>query len=114
MTAATLLRDVLDAGLELRLDGDVLKLAGDANAVQAWAPRLRPFKAELIAWLLESSQLTHELLRAVMRCCDHHGDDAAARDQMRDDVLAMPPHLRADLLDHFDRTYPINTNREAR
>ena len=41
-----------------------------------------------------------------MRACDHHGDDEPARQQMRDEVLATPPHLRADLLDHFTRNYP--------
>lgn len=41
-----------------------------------------------------------------MRCCDHHGDGPAAREQMRLDLLATPAHLQADLLDHFQQTYP--------
>lgn len=106
MNADTLIRDTLDAGLELRLDGDVILLEGDADAVQTWASRLRPHKAELLALLLESSRITHALLTAAMRACDHHDDDAAGRAAMRADCLATPPELRAGLLDHFDRAYP--------
>ncbi len=46
------------------------------------------------------------LIEAAMRACDHHNDNAAAREQMRLDCLATPQHLRADLLDHFQQTYP--------
>lgn len=106
MNADTLLHEALDAGIAFQLDGDRLKIAGDPDAVEVWAPRLRPYKAELIARLINSSQITHELLQAAMRACDHHGDDEPARQQMRDEVLATPPHLRADLLDHFTRNYP--------
>ena len=45
------------------------------------------------------------LLEAAERCCDHHGDDEAARQQMRDDLGQVPPHQRGDLLDHFRREY---------
>lgn len=51
--------------------------------------------------------MTEELLiDAAMRACDHHGDNQAARDQMLADVEATPPHLRQDLLDHLNQTYP--------
>lgn len=105
MSTDELLRDALDAGLEFRLDGAVIRIAGDADAVEAWAPRLRPHKAELIERLRESSRLTHELLMAAMRACDAHGDGPAAREQMRRDCLATPPELRADLLGNLQRTY---------
>jgi hypothetical protein len=42
-----------------------------------------------------------ELLRAAMHVCDLYGDGAQAREDMRADCLNTPPHLRADLLDHF-------------
>jgi hypothetical protein len=47
-----------------------------------------------------------DLLGAAMRACDHHGDGAETREQMRLDCLATPPHLRADLLAYFDEAYP--------
>ncbi len=45
------------------------------------------------------------LLAAAMRACDYWKDDDAARQAMRDDCLATPPHLRAELLAHFERHY---------
>ena len=36
-----------------------------------------------------------------MCACDVYGDSDQAREDMRADVLATPPHLRADLLAHF-------------
>jgi len=41
-----------------------------------------------------------------MQVCDRHGDDEAARAQMRADCLNTPMHLRADLLAHFQQTNP--------
>lgn len=43
----------------------------------------------------------YDLMNAAMRVCDLHNDGEKAREDMRADVLATPPHLRADLLDHF-------------
>jgi hypothetical protein len=48
-----------------------------------------------------SADLIAALLEAAMRVCDCYGDGPEAREQMRADVLATPPHLRQDLLDHF-------------
>ena len=47
-----------------------------------------------------------KLLAAAMRACDHWGDGPEAREQMRRECLETPPHLRADLLEHFRREYP--------
>jgi hypothetical protein len=47
-----------------------------------------------------------DLIEAAMRACDHFGDGNEAREQMRADCEATPPHLRSDLLDHFRQTYP--------
>lgn len=45
------------------------------------------------------------LIEAASLACDHHGDGPEAREQMRRDCIEAPPHLRADLRDHFKQTY---------
>ena len=50
----------------------------------------------------ENQQLALDLIDAAMKVCDQHGDGEAARQHMRRDCLALPPHLQADLLDHFN------------
>lgn len=47
----------------------------------------------------------HDLLAAAQRACDHWGDSPEARRAMRADCMATPPHLRADLIQHFEETY---------
>lgn len=47
-----------------------------------------------------------ELISAAMRACDVWNDSTEAREQMRRECAETPPHLRADLLDHFRKTYP--------
>ena len=54
----------------------------------------------------DAARLTEQLLAAAMRAADHHGDDAAAREQWKQDVLATPPELRPDLLAHLNKQYP--------
>ena len=54
----------------------------------------------------EAERLTARLLAAAVRCCDFHGDDDAASEEMRVAVLATPHALRADLLRHLNSTYP--------
>lgn len=44
-----------------------------------------------------------------MRACDFHDDGLQAREQMRRDCLATPPHLQAELIEHFQRTYRAPT-----
>ena len=41
------------------------------------------------------------LMAAAMRRCDQFNDSDKARQDMREQVLETPPHLRQDLLDHF-------------
>lgn len=55
---------------------------------------------------MNSSPTTATLLDAAAQACDHWGDDMAARDQMRRDIEATPPHLRQDLLEHLKAAYP--------
>ncbi len=55
---------------------------------------------------ITAHRLMKELIAAAMKACDHHHDGPDARQQMRADCLATPQHLRGDLLDHFQQTYP--------
>lgn len=41
------------------------------------------------------------LLEAAMRRCDERPDSDKARQDMREEILGAPPHLRPDLLDYF-------------
>lgn len=106
MTTDTLIRAALDAGVELRFVDGQLKAVGRRKAVEAWAPRLRERKPELLQFLTEARETTNALVEAAMRACDHHGDGPAAREEMRRQCLETPPHLHADLADHFRKNYP--------
>lgn len=101
MTAADLIHRANAAGVNLRLDdsGD-LKASGRRDAIQELLPDLRAHKGE-IAQLLAKSRVTVEALTAAMRVSDLYGDDEAAREEMRRDVLATPSNLIPDLLDHL-------------
>lgn len=101
MSAVELIHRANAAGVELRLDAaGGLKAAGDRQAIERLLPDLRAHKAE-IARLLQDSQITVRALAAAMLICDRHGDDAAAREAMRQDVMQTPSHLMHDLLDHL-------------
>ena len=63
-------------------------------------------KPELLEFLHAASLTTVDLIEAAMRACDHFGDSEASRDQMRTDCANVPPHQRADLREHFRRSYP--------
>lgn len=106
MCADTLLHELLQAGIEPALtpDGQSITVpAGRLTDTQRAA--IRQFKFELIERLQESARITTELMAAAMRAADRHGDGPEAREQWRQDVLATPPHLRADLLEHLQREY---------
>ena len=105
MTTDTLIRAALDAGVELRFVDGQLRCTGRAAALRTWAPRLRARKPELTKFLTEARETTTTLFEAAMRACDHHGDGPAAREEMRRQCLETPPHLHADLTDHFQKTY---------
>ena len=60
----------------------------------------------------ESAELlTARLIAGAMRACNRWGDGPEARNNMREDVLATPPELRAELLQHFNETYPAKANK---
>jgi hypothetical protein len=107
MSAALLVRRAANAGVTLRIDDSgTLKAAGTSETLREWSPLLRENKAELLQFLQDAHDSTAQLVEAAMRCCDHWQDSPAAREQMRQDVIGTPPHLRADLLQHLTSAYP--------
>lgn len=58
--------------------------------------------------IFENHTLSADLMAAAMRACDKWGDGPAARQQMRQDILATPHHHHSDLLDHFRQNYGAN------
>lgn len=91
-------------------DGVSITLASDGVNLVAPAGRLTPSQREfikankpaLIDFLVEASATTESVIAAAMKRCDEFNDSDADRRQMRQDVLALPPHLHEDLLEHFN------------
>ena len=52
------------------------------------------------------SAMRAQLLEAVSRACDHHGDTPAMREVGRLETLAIPPGDVAEWLAHFNTAYP--------
>lgn len=75
MSADTLIRQAMDAGVEIRFVDGKLKAVGKSDALRAWAPRLRQHKAELIAALqppetrIDWRELDRAYLAHHARCC---------------------------------------------
>lgn len=67
---------------------DAVASIGDAT------PNLRP------------SATLRELFDASKRACTHWNDSPAARQAMAQQCSEIPAHLRADLIQHFEETYP--------
>lgn len=106
MNAQTILAELLACGIEPAVtpSGDgIIVPAGRLTVQQRGA--ILACKTELIALLLESARITDELLAAAMRACDRWADSPEARERMQREVLEIPPHLRADLLTHFNDQY---------
>jgi len=77
----------------------VTPLSGD-TALQSVNQHHVPGEQEL--------NVTHEraaLLELALRVTYLYDDDEAARQQMREQCLALSPHLQADLLEHFRTVY---------
>ena len=103
--ATQLIRAALDCGVELAFVDGRLKVTGKRSAVMAWAPRLRAKRAALVKALEPvQSTLLDQLIAAAMLTCDRWNDPPEAREQMRQDCINTPLHLRADLLEHFQKT----------
>lgn len=95
---------IYDAAIEARLMANPAKVANPARDTDTALADL--------ATLANSQQrsadidpVLAELLDAAMRACDVWNDSAAARNEMGQEVLQTPPHLRADLLDHLKKAY---------
>lgn len=89
--------------------GDKL-LVGPASALSDHHREiLRANKAAIVELLISERRNaeaeTAELIAAAMRACDHCGDGHEARAEMERDIRATPAHLRADLLEHFQKNY---------
>ena len=58
-----------------------------------------------VASALTAEREMRKLLAAAMRACDHHGDSEAARQDMVQQCMEVPPEHREELRRHFIRTY---------
>ncbi len=105
MLATDLINDLMRAGFSLTLSGTQLVVSPASRLTDDQCSAIRSHKACLVQFLLDAQASTALLIAAAMRCCDHHGDDAQARADMRQQCLETPLHLRADLLDYFNTTY---------
>lgn len=102
MTPEIILADLLASGIEPGVTPDktgIVVPTGKLSPAQRAA--VLAHKPDLIAYLLESSRITAQLLDAAMRRCDQFNDSGKARQDMREQILEIPPHLRPDLLEHF-------------
>lgn len=109
MSPHALFCELLAAGITLTLSPDGENLAAPAGRLTAEQRAVvLENKAALVAFLVASRKTTAALVRASMRACDHHRDGADARERMRQECLSSSPDLQADLLNHFNQTYPEN------
>lgn len=107
MSPEAILADLLRCGIDPVVTPDrrgIVVPAGKLSPEQRTA--VVAHKAQLIERLVDLADLTRRLLAAAMRRCDQFNDSEQARQQMREQVLEIPPHLRQDLLDHFLGTPP--------
>ena len=102
MTPETILADLIQCGIEPSVTPDKTGIVVPAGKLtEAQRAAVLGHKPALIACILESARVTAQLLEAAMRRCDQFNDGDKARQDMREQVLETPPHLRQDLLDHF-------------
>ena len=102
MSAFSVIQALDEQGVRLKLSGDGANLTVPAGSL---SPEQRALvlshKAEILELLVEAHKTTTALVAAAMRVCDQHNDSEAAREEMRQECLKLPPHLQKDLLDHF-------------
>jgi hypothetical protein len=102
VTPETILADLLASGIEPGVTPDktgIVVPAGKLSPTQRAA--VLAHKPALIDYLLESNRITAQLLHAAMRRCDQFNDSDKARQDMREQILETPRHLRQDLLKHL-------------
>ena len=113
MGAAELLQQVRTAGLRLYVADGKLLVTPASMLTDALRAALRARMPEMLELLAEAHQTTVKPLAAAIKVCDLYGDSEAAREEMRQQCLELPPQLQADLLDHFTRK-PRLTRSQAR
>jgi hypothetical protein len=90
--AATALATAMQQGLETRAtESDV------AEKLQVALPNA----CNTQPGVLTAHRIAAALIEAAMRRCDEFGDGDAAREEMRQQCLALTPRLQVDLLEHF-------------
>lgn len=77
------------------------------GAIYRFPDRLSSVSSVGVRAVFENTALASDLIEAAMRVCNAHGDNEAARTEMRQQCMDLPPELQADLLDHFRSAYPI-------
>ena len=106
MAPQTIIADLWAHGILLRLSPDGANLTAPAGSLSdEQRAQVLAHKPQLVEFLRAARQTTADLVEAAMRSCDQYGDGAAAREQMARDCRTTPPHLKANLLDYFQRTY---------
>lgn len=103
ITAQDILADLIECGIEPSVTADGQGIAVPAGRVNpAQRAAILANKGELIEYLIESSRITNRLLAVAMRRCDEWNDSDKARQDMREQILEVPPHQRQELLDYFN------------
>lgn len=103
MSAFSIIQDLEAQGIRLKLSKDDVNLVVPAGCLSAEQRALvLSHKAEILELLVEAREITARLIAAAMRVCDRHNDSEAARKEMRQDCLKLPPHLQRDLFHHFN------------
>lgn len=108
MNPHEILIELWRAGILVRLAPDGVNLAAPAGRLTtAQRDLVLENKPALINYLASAHTTTVTLIEAAMKVCERHGDGEAARADMRHQCLELPPHLQADLLEHFQGK-PVN------
>ncbi len=107
MTPQAILRELWSAGICLKLTNDGQNLSVPAGKLsQHQRAQILSNKPAIVEFLQSVDKTTTNLIEAAMRVCDFYGDNETMRESMRLGCLDVPPHLKADLLEHFKTTYP--------
>ena len=111
MTPLEIIKELWTAGIALRLTNDGQNLSVPAGRLSQYERALiLANKPAIVEFLQSVDKTTTNLIEATQRVCDFHGDNETMREAMRLDCLAVPAHLRLDLLEHFQAAYPQPTN----
>lgn len=104
MTPEAILADLIQCGIDPDVTPDKTGIVVPAGKLtEAQRAAVLGHKPALIACILESARVTTELIEAAMRAAAHWRDDP---DEWRRQCMEVPPHQRADLLEHLQREYP--------